>query len=133
MIHILALIAQSIAQLCRAATDAAQIIPLSCREPVAESKRPASAAAIRRTVATSQQVLVQSCMQQHQLWQKHPLARSVLQRDAARQALWRLTQMPKLHPSGVLHAHKGLVRHAPLQRSLLSRAGLQRMGFGFLP
>ncbi|DBB05165.1 TPA: hypothetical protein ACH3X3_010411 [Trebouxia sp. C0006] len=103
------------------------------REPVAESRRPASAAATRRTVATSQQVLVQSYMQQQQVWQKHPLARSVLQRDAARQTLWRLAQMPRLHPNGMFHAHRGLVRQAPLQRSLLSRAGLQRMGFGVLP
>jgi len=106
---------------------------MSCREPVAESKRPASAAAARRTVATSQQVLIQAYMQQHQLWQKHPLARRVLQRDAARQALRRLALMPRLHPNGMFHAHKGLIRHAPLQRSLLSRAGLQRMGFGVLP
>ncbi len=107
--------------------------PLSCREPVAESKQPASAAASRRTVATSQQVLVQQQQQQQQVWQKHPLARSVLQRDAARQIVWRLAQMPRLYPNSMFHAHKGLVRHAPLQRSLLRRAGLQRMGFGVLP
>ncbi|KAL0035693.1 hypothetical protein WJX79_008956 [Trebouxia sp. C0005] len=103
------------------------------REPVAESKRQAFAAATRRTVASNKQVLVQSYMQQHHLWQRHPLARHVLQRDAARQALWRLVHMPKLHPNSVFHAHHGLVRHAPLQYSLLSRAGLQRMGFGVLP
>ncbi|DBA80009.1 TPA: hypothetical protein ACH3X2_007506 [Trebouxia sp. C0005] len=103
------------------------------REPVAESKRQAFAAATRRTVACNKQVLVQSYMQQHHLWQRHPLARHVLQRDAARQALWRLVHMPKLHPNSVFHAHHGLVRHAPLQYSLLSRAGLQRMGFGVLP
>lgn len=139
VVHTLALTAQSIAQslFWQAVTATAPPKnlkkPLSCREPVAESRRPASAAATRRTVATSQQVLVQSYMQQQQVWQKHPLARSVLQRDAARQTLWRLAQMPRLHPNGMFHAHRGLVRQAPLQRSLLSRAGLQRMGFGVLP